>query len=255
MSIDRLPFQAHLEELRKRLIVCVVVFIIAFVVCYIGASTIANFLALPIKSALPPNTPMVFTRITEAFFVYLKIAFWAALILTMPVILYELWAFISPGLYEHEKRLIKRFLIAGIGLFILGGCFGYWVIMPVVLSITLGYISQGLTAYPRIESYLLFAIKCIFTFGIAFELPFLMAFVTSTGIIEPDYFKKNRKGYYIALFCLAIFLAPTDIFSQILLFGPMALLYEIGIRLGRWIIPKKKKSPSSSKDDINNLTS
>ncbi len=242
MSIDRLPFQAHFEELRRRLIICVVTFGIFFIACYLGAGILVSFLSLPIRAALPPNTPMVFTHITEAFFVYLRVAFWASLILSMPVILYELWSFIAPGLYDKEKKLIRRFLFAGIGLFILGGWFGYWVVMPVVLSITLGYISQSLKALPRLESYLLFSIKCIFTFGVAFEIPFLMAFVTSSGFIAQDYFRKNRRYFLIALYCLAVFLVPTDIFSQILLFGPLALLYEIGIHLGRWLTPNKSRT-------------
>jgi len=178
---------------------------------------------------------MVFTALTEGFLTYLKVAFWAALIFSMPVFLHQVWGFISPGLYGGEKRLAKRFVGWGMGLFAAGGGFGYWVIMPVVLSITLGFADEGLEPMPRLQSYLLFALKTIFTFGLVFEIPFLMAFAARSGVVSPNYFQRHRKASYIVLYVLAVMLVPADLFSQIMLFLPFMGIYEIGVRLSRFL--------------------
>jgi len=122
----------------------------------------------------------------------------------------------------------------GICLFISGGLFGYWVIMPVAFSITLGFANQGLEAMPRLQNYLIFSLKAIFTFGLVFEIPFLMASATRCGIVSREYFSKHRKVSYIALYVLAALLVPTDVFSQILIFLPLIGIYEAGIRLAMW---------------------
>jgi sec-independent protein translocase protein TatC len=235
---DRLSSEAHLGELRRRLIVSFSTVGATFILCYAFADSLVAMLSYPIRQTLPPNSTLVFTALTEAFMTYLQVAFWAALILSTPVLLFQVWGFVAPGLYERERRLGLRLLAASMGLFALGGGFGYWVVMPVALSITLGFANQGLEALPRLQNYLLFAIKATFTFGLVFEIPFVMAFVSRVGLVPPDSFRLNRKAYYIAFYVLAVLLVPTDVFSQILLFVPLMGIYEVGMRLGEWLTPR-----------------
>jgi sec-independent protein translocase protein TatC len=243
MSLESLPFQAHLQELRRRTIVYFITVLVLFVVCYACSEFLVSFLFYPIRQALPPGSTLVFTALTEGFIAYLKVAFWSALTLSTPVFLYQAWQFTAPGLHEREKRFASIFLIWGIGLFAAGGLFGYWVIMPVVLSISLGFANQGLEAMPRLQNYLLFTLKTIFVFGLVFEIPFLMACATRTGIVAPNYYARYRKVIYVVLFLLSVMMVPTDLFSQILLFLPLAGMYEAGVRLSRWLgHPGKQRS-------------
>lgn len=235
MQVHNPVFLTHLKELRTRLIYCSLFLVISFVVCYIFSEKIIGILFLPVKNALPQGSTMIFTSLTEGFMAYLKIAFWSAIILSTPFILYQMWAFVSPALYTHERRFASRLLVWLVGLFFAGGAFGYWVIMPVVLSITLGFISPDLEALPRLQNYLLFSLKTIFLFGVIFEIPFSMAFLVKTQLISKNYFKRNRKFSYILLYILTVLLVPTDIFSQFLLFLPFVALYESGIILASFL--------------------
>ncbi len=228
----KLPFHGHLEELRKRLMWCFASVLVLFAVAYAFSERIMNALFYPVRQALPPGSTLVYTSLTEGFMTHLKVAFWTALVLAAPFILHQAWAFVSPGLYTQEKRTARRFLLSFSGLFLTGGVFGYWVIMPVVLSISLGYASADLEPLPRLQNYLLFALKTIFTFGLIFELPFAMCFATRSGIVHREYFRRNRKFSYIALYILAVLVSPADLFAQILLFLPLMGMYEVGILLG-----------------------
>ncbi len=233
MASDSLPVKAHLGELRHRLIVCAVTLAVSFACCYAVSEYLVDILFLPVRQGLPQGSRMVFTALTEGFMTYLKVSFWASVIITTPVFLYQLWKFISPGLLPPEQRVMRITLVTGTMLFAAGGIFGYWVVMPVVISIMMGYAGDNLQAMPRLQNYLLFALKSIFTFGLIFEIPFLMTIAGRTGIISADYFRKNRKFAYIAMYLLAVMMVPADMFSQILLFLPLAGMYETGIFLGR----------------------
>lgn len=235
MTVNRLSFNMHLEELRRRLIYSFAALAVFFTLCYIFSEHLVSFLFHPVRQALPYGSTLVFTALTEGFITYIKVSFWSALILATPVIMLQLWWFIAPGLYMGEKKTLRRFMFWGMLLFAAGGCFGYWVIMPAVLSITLGFADQGLEPMPRLRNYLLFSLKTIFTFGLIGEIPFLMAFTVKTGMVSGDYFRRNRKVSYIGLYVLAVMLVPTDIFSQLLLFCPLMAMYEVGIRLSQWL--------------------
>ncbi len=233
MQEDRYTLKGHLEELRKRLINCGIFFVIAFGVCYALSGPMVSFLFYPVKQALPKGSTMVFTALLEGFMAYLKVAFWAAVVLTAPVIIYQAWKFLLPALYENEKKVLKRVIFWGGALFLAGGVFGYWVIIPLILSLSLGYASDSLQALPRLQNYLVFTLKSIFVFGMIFEVPFVMAGISRAGLIPRDYFKKHRKIAYIALFIFSAVLVPTDLFSQILLFFPMLMVYEAGVLFSR----------------------
>ena len=234
MSSERLPLKTHLNELRHRLITCSVTIAIAFVICWALSDSLVSWLFYPVHQALPSNSPLVFTALTEGFMTYMKVAFWSAIILSTPMILYQMWEFVAPGLYAREKRYTRRLVFWGLGLFISGGLFGYWVIMPVAFSITLGFATQNMVAMPRLQNYLVFSLKAILTFGLIFEIPFLMAFAVHCDIVPKKYFIRHRKASYIALYLLAVLLVPTDIFSQILLSLPLIGMYEIGIWFTGW---------------------
>ena len=218
----------HLAELRHRIIRCVTFFVIAFALSYAVSDYLVSFLFFPVKESLPSESTMVFTALTEGFMAYLKVAFWSAMVITAPFFIWQAWRFLLPALYEREiKALRKVILLSGL-LFIFGAIFGYWIILPTILSISLGYSSETLKALPRLQNYLVFTLKSIFLFGIIFEIPFLMAGVSRLGLLPKGYFRKNRKYAYILIFLTSAVLVPSDIFSQLLLFVPMVAVYEIG---------------------------
>ncbi|NDY43225.1 twin-arginine translocase subunit TatC [Dissulfurirhabdus thermomarina] len=230
MSLESFPFKAHLGEIRRRLIACVVVLGVAFAACYALSGPLVAFLGAPLRT-VQPGQGMVFTALPEAFLVYLKVAFWAALILSAPFFVYQAWAFVAPGLYPHEKRRLRWALLWGGGLFVAGAVFGYAVVLPAAFSITMDYASEGLQALPRLQDYMLFSLKAMFVFGLVFEIPFLMMFAVRSGLVAPDYFRRGRKGFYVALYLVAVLVVPSDVFTQVLIFLPMMALYEVG----RWM--------------------
>ncbi len=233
MQGEKYTLKDHLEELRKRLISCGIFFVVAFAVCYAFSAPMVSFLFYPVKQALPSGSTMVFTALMEGFMAYLKVAFWAAVVLTAPVVIYQAWKFLLPALYENEKKVLKKVIFFGGGLFIAGGVFGYWVVIPLILSVSLGYASDSLEALPRLQNYLVFTLKSIFVFGMIFEVPFVMAGISRAGLIPRDYFRRHRKIAYIAVFILSAVLVPSDLFSQVLLFFPMVMVYEAGVLLSR----------------------
>lgn len=244
MPREALPIKAHLEELRHRLIVCAVSLAVSFACCWAVSGYLVDILFLPVRMGLPQGSSMVFTALTEGFMTYLKVAFWTSVIITTPVILYQLWQFIAPGLLPDEQRIMRIIILTGTGLFTAGGIFGYWVIMPVVISIMMGYVSDGLQAMPRLQNYLLFALKSIFTFGLIFEIPFLMTMATRSGLISINYFRKNRKFAYIAIYIISVMIVPTDLFSQMLMCLPLAAIYEAGILLGMIFLRRHERRTS-----------
>ncbi len=228
MSSEAYTLQDHLGELRKRLINCVIAFCLSFAGAYAVSDFLISFLFQPVKESLPPGSTMVFTALTEGFMAHLKVAFWAALVVTAPFIVYQLWRFLLPALYENEQKSLRRLILIGGSLFVFGAIFGYWVILPVILSLSLGYASSNLQALPRLQNYLVFSLKSIFLFGIIFEVPFVMAGAAKLELISKDYFKKHRKAAYLLLFLVAAVLVPSDIFSQLLIFLPFVVVYEVG---------------------------
>ena len=233
MVEEALTLQDHLAELRQRLVKSVIFFLLAFVLSYAVSDYLISFLFLPVRQCLPPGSTMVFTSLTEGFMAYLKVSFWAAVVISAPFFFYQLWRFLLPALYEKEKRVLKKLLVGCAALFVFGGFFGYWVILPVILSLSMGYAGENLIPMPRLQNYLVFTLKSIFLFGLIFELPFLMAGVSRLGFVPKGYFKKNRKFAYIILFLTCALLVPTDFFSQLLLFVPMITVYEIGTFFAR----------------------
>jgi len=236
-----LALTEHLRELRDRLIKSMIAVGAGFVLCYAVIEPIFSFLARPLDEILPPGTTIIFTSYPEAFFTYIKLALVCGVFVASPVILYQMWAFIAPGLYEHEKKWALPFVVSSTIFFVGGAVFGYSVIFPAAFNFLAGYASDNLALFPSMGEYFTLTIRLLLGFGIAFELPILMVFLGLVGIIDAPMLRKNRKYAILIIFTAAAIITPTpDILNQILLAGPLLLLYELSILLV-WLIARKRR--------------
>jgi sec-independent protein translocase protein TatC len=222
-SDDKLPFTDHLDELRHRLIISVVGIGIGFAVSYGFSQQLLVLLQRPMP------TRLVFIAPTEAFFVNLKVAFYAGLFLSVPLLLFQVWKFVAPGLYEHERRYSFPFLIVSTVLFLLGAAFAYAVILPIALHFLIAQGGELWKPNITLSNYLSFCMRLILAAGLIFEFPVLMYFLTKVGVITPEFLVKNRKYAVIAAFAISAILTPPDVFSQVLLAVPLFLLFEVSI--------------------------
>ncbi len=222
----------HLAELRTRLIRSVAAVTVGFCICYAFIRPIFAFLSMPLQSVLPPDTPLIFTSYPEAFFTYLKLALTAGLFLASPFILHEIWAFIAPGLYPHERKWALPFIFFSSLFFIGGALFGYFAVFPAAFSFLASYAGADLKLLPSVSEYFSLTIKLLLGFGAAFELPIFMVFMSLVGIVDAEKLRKNRKYALLIIFIIAAVLTPTpDVVNQCLLAGPLLVLYEISIIL------------------------
>ncbi len=227
----KMPLLDHLIELRNRLLWCVAAMAVAFGVCFYFAKPIFGFLVQPLLAA--GQGKLIFTDIFEAFFVEIKVAFFAATMVAFPVIATQLWRFVAPGLYTKEKRAFLPFLLMTPVLFTAGAAMAYYVAMPVALEFLLGFsgdvggVSQE--ALPGVGNYLSFATKFLFGFGVAFLLPVLLMLLERVGILTLAQLKAGRRYAVVGIAVVSAVLTPPDIMSQILLLVPMYFLYEMAI--------------------------
>ncbi|MEZ0328268.1 MAG: twin-arginine translocase subunit TatC [Dissulfuribacterales bacterium] len=227
-----LPLHEHLNELRQRIIRSLLALAAGFAVAYYFIDPIFDAVARPLKQVLPEGSSIIFTAYSEGFFAYLKLAFVCAIFLSSPIILYEIWAFIAPGLYSHEKRIVLPMVFVSSLCFIGGGVFGYFVVFPAAFGFFAGYSSSGLKLMPNITEYLSFAIHLLLAFGLAFELPVFMLLLGMMGVVRAEWLKKWRRYAILVAFVAAAILTPTpDVVNQILMAVPLILLYELGILL------------------------
>ena len=231
-------FISHLTELRKRLINSFIFLIIFFVVCYFFAEYIYGFLVDPFAQAVKDdgsNRRLIFTALQETFLTYLKVSFFTAFFVTCPFILMQIWKFIAPGLYKHEKIAILPYLVLTPILFFLGGTLVYYLIMPLAIKFFLSFESTGiLTSLPiqleaKVNEYLSLITRLIIAFGISFQLPVLLTLLAKVGFVDAEYLRKRRKYIIIIIFSMAAVLTPPDPITQIGLALPLLLLYEISI--------------------------
>lgn len=227
-----LPLQEHLIELRQRLIRSILALAVGCGVAYYFIDPIFYAVVMPLKKVLPKDSDIIFVAYSEGFFAYLKLAFICGIFLSSPVILYEIWAFIAPGLYRHEKRIILPLAFITSLCFIGGGVFGYFVVFPAAFGFFAGYSGVGLKLMPNITEYLSFAIHLLLAFALAFELPVVILFLGMMGIVRAEWLRKWRRYAILVAFIVAAILTPTpDVVSQILMAVPLVLLYEFGILL------------------------
>jgi sec-independent protein translocase protein TatC len=237
---EKLPFTAHLEELRKRLIVCFCAIGAGFIVCYFFAKRLFEILMHPLLRAMPPEEKLIYTGLPEAFFTYLKVAFLAGTLLAVPVIMYQLWMFIAPGLYDKEKRLALPVVFLSSIFFLGGALFGYFVVFPFGFKFFMGFASDAIKPLPSMKEYLSFSTKLLFAFGIVFELPLFVTFLAKLGIVDVPFLKAKRKYAILLFFVFASILTPPDVITQIMMAGPLILLYEVSI-VGARVFGKKRE--------------
>lgn len=237
----------HVTELRKRIMWAFAAMIAGTVVCYLLREPIYAFLVQPLADAMGDNGTqrLIYTGLTEAFFTYLRVAFFAGCFLTFPVILLQIWIFVAPALYKNEKKVFLPYLIATPVLFFLGGALVYYLIIPMAWPFFLSFQSSGAeTALPiqleaRVGEYLDLIMTLIFAFGLCFQLPVLLCLLAQAGIVNADMLVTFRKYAIVIIFTIAAFITPPDVISQLGLAIPICLLYELSIFLVRRIARKK----------------
>jgi sec-independent protein translocase protein TatC len=247
MADEKLPFTSHLEELRKRIIICICAIASGFLVSYFFAEQIFDVLVIPLKEALPPDSTLIFTGLPEAFFVYLKLAFFTALFLASPVISWEVWCFVAPGLYDHEKKYVYPFVIFSTLFFVAGISFGYFIVFPIAFKFFMDYSSELIKPLPSVKEYLSFSCKLLLAFGVVFELPLFMFFLAKIGIVNERMLRNKRKFAILGIFIAAAVLTPPDVVSQILMAFPLIVLYEISILVAK-IFGKKDEEEEKEEE-------
>jgi len=232
-SDEKQPFLAHLEELRKRLIACAIAVGIGFVISYFFSERLFRLLTMPLRKSMPAGDQLIFTNLPEMFLTYLKVAFIAGILLAAPIIFYEMWMFVAPGLYQKEKRYAIPFVVSSTILFVGGSLFGYFVVFPIGFKFFLGFASEYVKALPSVKQYFSFSMKLLFAFGIVFELPVVVFFLAKMGLVTPALLKRNRKYAILLTFVIAAILTPPDVITQCMMAGPLLILYEFGILVTR----------------------
>ncbi len=235
---DKAPFTEHLEELRSRLIVCFVAVGIGFVVSYFFKEKLFELLMKPLTDVMGEGEQLIFTNLPEAFFVYLKTAFLAGVMLAAPVILYEFWKFVAPGLYKKERKLLLPVVLLCSFFFIGGALFGYFIVFPYGFKFFLGFATEYIRPLPSMKEYFSLASKLLIAFGVVFELPLIVTLLSRLGFVSVGFLKKNRKYALLLFFAGSAMLTPPDIITQIMMAFPLMLLYEISI-IGARIFARK----------------
>ena len=244
----KIPFTSHLEELRKRLIVCFVSVGIGFALSYGFKEKLFQILSRPLIAVMAADDKLIFTGLPEAFFTYLKVAFLSGIMLSTPIILYEFWMFVAPGLYQKEKRLLLPIVFLSTFFFLGGSLFGYFIVFPFGFKFFLGFASETIQPLPSMKEYLGFSAKLLLAFGLVFELPLIITFLSKMGLVTVDYLKKNRKYALLLFFAGAAILTPPDVVTQIMMALPLMILYEISI-IGAMIFSKKKSTENDKSVD------
>ena len=243
-------FISHITELRTRLIHSFIFLFVFFIFCYFFAEYLYGFLVEPYAQAVKNDSiqrRLIFTALQETFLTYLKVAFFASFFVTSPFILIQIWKFIAPGLYDHEKIAIMPYLVITPILFFLGGALVYYLIMPLAIKFFLSFESTGLaTNLPiqleaKVNEYLSLVMKLIFAFGLSFQLPVVLSLLARVGVVDSEFLKKRRKYVVVIIFTAAAILTPPDPITQIGLAIPLLILYELSIFSVRLIEKKSKK--------------
>lgn len=244
------PFISHLIELRDRLLKVVLVVIVVFLALTPFANSLFSALAGPLTAHLPAGSSMVAIEVASPFFTPFKLAMMVAIFAAMPYILYQAWAFIAPGLYQHERRRIYPLLVSSTLLFYAGAAFAYFVVFPLVFGFLANAAPEGVEVMTDISRYLDFVLTLFFAFGVAFEVPIAVVLLVWTGAVSPEAFREKRAYIIVGAFVIGMLLTPPDIISQTLLAVPMWLLFELGVFMAERFAPASK----SAEDDYQPMT-
>jgi sec-independent protein translocase protein TatC len=256
VEAHKMPLLDHLVELRSRLLKSVVALLVAFLVCFYFAEPIYAFLTEPLAAILRErhdNPRMIFTALTEVFFTYVKVAFFAGAFISCPIFLTQIWLFVAPGLYKKEQKALAPFLVATPILFFIGGALVYYIIFPLAANFLVGFeVPAGEDALAiqleaKVGEYLSLIMKLIFAFGLCFQLPVLMTLLARVGLATSAGMAAKRKYAVVAVFIVAAVLTPPDPISQISLALPILLLYEISIYMAKLV--ERKRAKQEAEDD------
>ncbi|RLB60702.1 MAG: twin-arginine translocase subunit TatC [Deltaproteobacteria bacterium] len=238
---EGMALSEHLAELRKRLMIAALSWLVAFLACYSYGEKLFEYISIPVRQSLPEGSSLVFINATEPFFTILKVSALAGLVVSFPIIMWQVWSFISPALYGHEKRLAIPFVFFSSLCFGTGTYFGFTFVFPMIFSflVTYGTNVGGITAMLSMGAYLTLASRLLIAFGLVFELPIVIFFLARLGIVDHKWLAKNRKFALLLAFVMGAVLTPPDIFSQASIAVPFIVLYEVGIIVAR-LFGKKK---------------
>ncbi len=242
------PFVQHLIELRDRLIrACIAIGVaVALLAIYPGPAALYDFLAAPLVATLPKGATLIATSVISPFLVPLKIMLMTGFLLALPFVLYQMWAFVAPGLYSHEKKLVLPLVVSSTVLFFIGVAFCYFFVFGQVFKFIQSFAPKAITAAPDIEAYLDFVLSMFLAFGLAFEVPIVVIVLARMGIVTIEKLKAFRSYFIVVAFVVAAIVTPPDVVSQLALAIPMCLLYEVGIWAAQLFIKHTQAPPESS---------
>jgi sec-independent protein translocase protein TatC len=232
-------FISHLIELRDRLLKAAIAWIVLFIALFPFANDLYTVLAQPMLAKLPQGGQMIATEVVTPFFVPIKVAMMTAFLGALPVILYQMWAFVAPGLYAHERKFILPLVLVSLVLFALGMAFAYFLVFPVVFGFIIGVAPQGVAVMTDINKYLDFVLTLFLAFGLTFEVPIVVIALALMGIVEVEKFREARPYVIVGAFVIAAIVTPPDVISQFMLAVPLWLLYELGVVVAGWLVRRR----------------
>ncbi|TNI88060.1 twin-arginine translocase subunit TatC [Aeromonas sobria] len=248
MSLAEQPLISHLVELRTRLLRSISAILIVFIALIYFSNNIYDFVAQPLLSQLPEGTSMIATDVATPFLTPIKLTLVVSFFVAIPYLLYQAWAFIAPGLYQHERRLIMPLVVSTALLFYAGMAFAYYVVFPLVFGFFTSTAPVGVTVATDIASYLDFVLTLFFAFGVAFEIPVATILLCWTGVTTPQILKEKRPYVIVGVFVVGMLLTPPDVFSQTLLAIPMWALWEVGLFFARFYVKKEDEEQQEQPD-------
>ncbi len=228
-------FMSHLVELRDRLLRCVIALVLVFICLFPWARNIYSMLAKPLLASLPAGGQLIATEVTAPFFVPIKVTMMAALVIALPYLLYQIWAFVAPGLYAHEKKLVMPLIITSTVLFLCGMAFAYFLVFPIVFHFIISVAPEGVAVMTDIGKYLDFVLTLFVAFGVTFEVPVAVVILVRMGMVSVAKLRDIRPYVVVAAFVIGAIFTPPDMVSQVMLAVPLWLLYELGIFVAQWV--------------------
>ncbi|MCT7462869.1 twin-arginine translocase subunit TatC [Aliarcobacter cryaerophilus] len=231
----------HIADLRKRLTISTITVVIMFFACFTFYEPILEWMMAPVKHALPAGTSMIAVEIQETFFTAMKVAFFGGFIISLPVIFWQLWLFLAPGLYDHEKKLVVPFVFFATLMFLLGAAFAYYIVVPIGFDFLIAFGNSVVSVLPSIGKYVGFFTKLLIGFGIAFELPVITFFLAKIGLVNDQMLKDFFRYAVVLIFIVAAVLTPPDVISQVLMAAPLLILYGVSIYIAKVFNPAQKE--------------
>lgn len=238
-------FMSHLIELRDRLLRCVLALLLVFICLFPWARDLYGLLAQPMLASLPQGGKLIATEVTAPFFVPVKVTMMAALVIALPYLLYQIWAFVAPGLYAHEKKFVVPLIVTSTLLFLCGMAFAYYLVFPIVFHFMVSVAPEGVAVMTDIGKYLDFVLSLFLAFGVTFEVPVAVVILVKMGLVKVSTLKEIRPYMIVGAFVVGAIFTPPDVVSQVMLAVPLWILYEAGIFVSQWITKPDAEQPQS----------